>query len=254
MKKNHCIKKFVFSALLLVFIMSISVSGVSQNDFTSQRNAEKAISILDCDKENLDFIKEVNADIPLTSDDTVGDKVAQNSLDTYVDEDKNTYYYLSGTDTLCGFQKEKYYGFESDSPISQNEAIQIANEFLDTAINEFDEYTLIFSEYAEQDAVYHIQYSYCLNDIPTDDLINIFIQESGEIGAFLMMRRGMYRDVVLPLEFSVPDNSDGVISQFISLTDAGLALIRTYEELGPNSTPVIQQEAILIQSVKENSF
>ena len=94
MKKNHCIKRFVFSALFLVLIMSISVSGVSQNVFTSQRNAEKATAILDCDIENLDFLKEVNADIPLTSEDAVDDKVAQNSFDTYIDEDNNTYYWL----------------------------------------------------------------------------------------------------------------------------------------------------------------
>lgn len=82
----------------------------------------------------------------------------------------------------------------------------------------------------------------------------MFIQENGEIGAFLMMRRGLYKNIVLPLEFSVSDNSDNIISQFISLTNEGLALIRTYEELGPNNTPVIQQEAILIQTVRGNSY
>ena len=69
-----------------------------------------------------------------------------------------------------------------------------------------------------------------------------------------MMRRGLYKNIVLPLEFSVSDNSDNIISQFISLTNEGLALIRTYEELGPNNTPVIQQEAILIQTVRGNSY
>ena len=248
MKKRR-IRSCIFSALLLILIMSISVSGISENAFTAQKNTDKATAIADCDKENLDFVRTVNTDIPLGTDETGDARIAQSDLDTYVDENNNTFYYLSGTNTLCGFQKEDYYGFKSDSPISKEEAIRIADAFLDTVIEEFDEYTLIFSEYAERDAVYHIQYSYCINDIPTDDLINMFVQENGEIGAYLMMRRGLYKDVILPQDFSVPDHADNVINQYISLTNDGLALIRLYEERGSDDIPVMQLEAVLIKSM-----
>lgn len=248
MKKRR-IRSCMFSALFLVLIMSISVSGISESAFTAQKNTDKAATIIDCDKENLNFVRTVNTDIPLGKDETGDDRIAPSTLDTYVDENNNTFYYLGGTNTLCGFQKEYYYGFQSDSPISEEKAVQIADEFLGTVIEEFDEYTLIFSEYAERDAVYHLQYSYCINDIPTDDLINMFVQENGEIGAFLMKRRGLYKDIVLPKNFSVPNDANNVIRQYISLSDEGLALVRTYEERSSDDIPVIQQEAVLIQSI-----
>lgn len=252
MKKNHNFKKIISATLVLTFVISVSIKGGTQNVLAYQKNTEKTIASLECSKEDLKFIKKISADIPLTSEGTANAMIACNSLDMYTDEENNTYYYLSGTDALCGFQKEQYYGFKSNSPVSQDTAIQIANKFLETVLDDFDEYTLLFSEYAKCDAVYHIQYSYCINGIPTDDLINVYVQESGEIGAFLMMRRGMYKDIVLPYKISIMNRSDDVVSQFISLTNEGLALIRTYEKLDSNQIPLIQQEAILLQCVGEN--
>ena len=47
----------------------------------------------------------------------------------------------------------------------------------------------------------------------------------------------------------MPDHADNVINQYISLTNDGLALIRLYEERGSDDIPVMQLEAVLIQSM-----
>ena len=246
MKKHQKIKKVAFSALLLALIVSISVSDASQNVYAYKKAVGETTATFVCSKGDLKFVEKVDIVLPLISNSTVEVRTVPSGLDTYVDENNNTYYYLSGTDTLCGFQKEKYYGFKNGSPVSQEEAIQISSRFLKSVLDEFDEYTLIFSEYVQSDAVYHIQYSYCINNIPSDDLINIFIQENGEVGAFLAMRRGLYKNIVLSKEVLALDEADEVVNRFISLTNEGLVIMNTYKTADESNTSVLQQEVVLI--------
>lgn len=103
----------------------------------------------------------------------------------------------------------------------------ISEKYLSEIIqDEFEDYEYIFCQYSQCDAVYQIQYSYLINGILTDDLISIFIQDNGTVGAFLMPNKGVYRNVKLNEElFANIDQSDES-TQYFTKSGNKLVLVR----------------------------
>lgn len=247
--KKFRILSVIISSFLFTAFMSVGVSGNSQKAFIAENNTVKAARLCETHRNTLSYKEKIEVDTPMASIETGQPESVQTNLDTYVDENKNTYYYISGTDILCGFQKEYYYGFRTENPITETEAKRFAETYLKTIIPEFDEYTYIFSEYAQCDAVYHIQYSYCIEGIATDDLINIFVQENGEIGAFMMLRRSAYKNVILSNESKQllqSSASQNCVSRYISSSNDGLVLLESYEEIHADGYSYIRQQATLL--------
>ena len=189
---------------------------------------------------------------PVTSAETGKTLLVERDLDVYIDEsDKTQYYYFSGTELLCGFLKWHIYFQYTDSPVSENEAKSIVETYFSEVIPEFRDYRLIHFEYSEQEMVYHLQYSYHLNGVPTDDLINGFLRANGEIGGFMMINRGLYKDIKINKEdvakLSQGINDDNFVSQYIAMSEEGLVLLQDYEVQDGAGETMIDQTATLLQ-------
>ncbi len=167
-----------------------------------------------------------------------------------MDGNKNKYYFLAGTDSLCGYQKEYYYGIYTENPITEDQAIKIAEEYLSRIVPEFSAYTLLFVQYSECDIVYQLQYSYYINGIPTDDLINIYIQANGEVGAFMMPNRGAYRNLSIDpdtiQEYIEDAFNQNLVNQYITKTIDGIVIIQNYKTTDAQNREKIEQTASLI--------
>lgn len=246
---------------LLILLASISMLFVSANgsnnnsavgsSVSDTNTADKAID-LDGSKINLKFdntFPVITPSASIKSEDTIS---SEKNYDAFVDEAKNIYYFFNGTDILCGFQKEYYYGPYTpiNEAIKESDAIVAAETYLKKVIPEFDEYTKIFCQYSEFDAVYQLQYSYHINGIATDDLINVYVQANGDIGAFMMLNRGIYKNMAIEYNSiqKMQDTSAGnFLNQYISKNDEGLVLLRNYESIDETGNATIKQTATLIK-------
>ncbi len=167
--------------------------------------------------------------------------------DCYNDEYGNIYYFISGTDTLCGYSKKNYYGIHVENPITLEEAIAIANDYIDDVVQNFEDYSIILSKYAEVDAVYHIQYSYKIGDIPTHDLINVYVQENGEFGSYRWYNMGKFKNIKIDEEKlnSLPKD-DNIYSEFITINSEGIILVRYIEVVNEHGHAMSVQKSYLI--------
>ena len=178
--------------------------------------------------------------------------MVERDLDVYIDQSDNThYFYFSGTELLCGFLKSHAYFQFADPPISKNEAKSIAETYLSEVIPEFRQYRLIYFEYSEREAIYDLQYSYHINGVPTNDLINAFLQANGEIGGFMMINRGLYKDIKIDsvdvAKLSQGIAEDNFVYQYIAMSEEGLVLLQNYEVTDGAGETMIDQTATLLQ-------
>ncbi len=178
---------------------------------------------------------------------------ARNTYAVYNDEDENTYY-LNEKNELCGFQKKSYYGMDvsADEQISKETAIQKATEYLESIFTDFDKYSLILCEYAECDKVYQLQFCYLVQNIATDDMINVYIQPDGELGAFMALNRGIYQNMAIDqnlLQQAVREsNQANAETRYISLDENGPVLRYTYMEENISGEDVAQQSAVSLKA------
>ena len=73
-------------------------------------------------------------------------------IDCYKDDKENLYYFIPNTDSQCGYSKKYYYGFFEENPISIEEAISIADTYLNEKVENFRDYVVVLSEHSEADA------------------------------------------------------------------------------------------------------
>jgi hypothetical protein len=201
---------------------------------------------------NLKFVETIALSVPTASTNSANVIKNEKNYDTYVDEHINTYYFFKDTDTICGFQKENYYSEYTPitKAINEIEAKNVAENYLKNVIPEFNDYKQIFCQYSEFDAVYQMQYSFLLDNIATDDIINIYIQANGDVGAFMMLNRSAYRNLVIDyncIKEAMQKNVESFINQYISINNDGLVLIRTYEFRSESGESKIKQFASQIK-------
>lgn len=222
-------KKKIFATIIFCFMFCI-ICVFSKGDIRAENvytmPSDITLDVATEFKQNLKFKQSIV--IPLSNSVMNNKQINQSKkLDAYIDAEGNTYYFYSNTNILCGFQKEAYYGFHEEIPISKEEAVEIADAYLSKMLPEFYEYTRVFVSHAECDAVYQIQYSYCLQGILTDDLINIYVQENGTIGAFMAIKRAAFRNVHINDEQikEILKNIEDKEYRYFTQTENGLALI-----------------------------
>ena len=209
--------------ILKIILLIITAFALSVVSVSCVVNSNKHTSL----KDSLTFVESINIphqEVSVYSEDII---TTNQSLDCYKDNQENLYYFIPNTDTQCGYSKKYYYGFHMENPISIEEAISIANSYLNEKVESFNDYTLILSEHSATDAVYHIQYSYKINGFVTQDLINIFIQENGEIGAYLIPHMNMFKDVVADTGKinTIPSEGD-LLNEYITINSEGVILVR----------------------------
>lgn len=200
--------------------------------------------------QSLDFRDTISIENPCISINKKDVLLNEKSLDVYMDGNKNKYYFLAGTDSLCGYQKEYYYGIYTENPITEDQAIRIAEEYLSRIVPEFSAYTLLLVQYSECDIVYQLQYSYYINGIPSDDLINIYIQANGEVGAFMMPNRGAYQNLYIDPDLTknyLEESDSNLVNQYITKTVEGVTLVQNYLITDNQSNEKIDQISILIK-------
>ncbi len=114
-------------------------------------------------------------------------------VDVYEDESQNQYCFFKGTDIFCSYQNKDFeYGVYVENPITEQEALLLAEQYLSGMIAEFDQYTHVLTQHGECEKIYFIQFSYYLFGVLSDDLINVFMQEDGMIGCVDILNRGAF--------------------------------------------------------------
>ncbi len=197
-------------------------------------------------KDSLTFVETVN--IPHEEASVYSEEriTTDQWLDCYKDEEENEYYFLPNTDTLCGYNKKTYYGFSEENPVGLEAAVAIADEYLSEKVENFKDYAVVLSEHVERDAVYHIQYSYLINGVATQDLINVFIQENGEIGAYFIPYWNMFKDTDVDTEKirELPDEGE-VKNEYITRNREGVVLVRYLGSQEDSSQMFVQKTYLL---------
>ncbi|MFR1517386.1 MAG: hypothetical protein ACLSVG_01220 [Clostridia bacterium] len=241
-------KKFLSTALVVCIVLLI-YGAVSASGVARKQNSEPEF-ITNAAKQSLNFVESLSIENPCISINAKDILSNEKSLDVYTDVNKNKYYFLKGTNTLCGYQKEYYYGVYTENPIPEEQAVRIAEEYLSRFVSEFSDYTLLFVQYSECDLVYQIQYSYYINGIPSDDFITIYIQANGEVGAFMMMNRGAYKGLAIDPKLTekyLKDTSESnIVSQYITKTAEGVVLVQNKLEADAYNNQKINQVSISI--------
>lgn len=238
---------FFLSGIVFVVVLLLAPN-THQSASASELGVSGPEQILKTKKQSLHYQDTISTVNPCVS--PFSDRVLSNEklLDVYTDASNNRYYFRKGTDSLCGYQKEYYYGIYTENPVGETQALRIAQTYLSRLVPEFSDYTLLLVQYSECDLVYQIQYSYEINGIPSDDLIHIYIQANGEVGAFMMQNRGAYRNLRLDLQLAknylVAGENPALISQYITETEEGLLLVQNYLTADEQGGERVEQTAL----------
>ena len=140
---------------------------------------------------------------------------AEKDLNVYKDANQTRYYFKETQEhgnVLCGIQQERYYAtyVPGGEIIAEDTARQIAENYLEQYIENFDEYTFNSLIYNECDAVFVLSYYLPVQGFVSDDQIVIYITWDGEVGAFSAFNRYHFEHVPV-LDTSEFQNSQGSV-------------------------------------------
>lgn len=123
-------------------------------------------------------------------------------IDIYKDSSDKEYYFFTETDKLCGFKTKEYYStnISKEEMITENRALEIANDYLIDTIEEFNEYELSSIKNEISVGVYDILYTKKYCGYESNNIINIYITTKGEIGAFSAFNINTYKNYIIEMD------------------------------------------------------
>ena len=119
------------------------------------------------------------------------------TYEVYVDDDDSEFYFLAGTDLLCGYLAYFHYEDVPESQaVTESECISIAQSFitdhLQTNVMTLQNMTLSSIEYIEAEGYYDVRYNYYKGQYKTDDELDLWINHEGKVVSFTQLNRGRY--------------------------------------------------------------
>lgn len=119
------------------------------------------------------------------------------TYDIYVDKNNNEYYMLGNDqNTLCGVKMKKIDG-DNQTPISEEEALAIAEAYLKAVIDKKHTYELTSCEIPKDRMYYEIMFVKSIKGLKTNDVVRLWINFDKEVCAFSAFNRGRYDNVNL---------------------------------------------------------
>lgn len=168
---------------IIVITKNNSINNKTLETSNENANSEKK-NDKDEDNSNAEEEKTINV---LNEDVNVKYTNSEDDLDIYEDENGEDYYLKNGK--VVGFSKVKKQK-QGDKKISEKEAKEIAYEYAKNNVYEFDKYTFIEIYFIDDYDNYSINFNKKIGGYLTADLINIKIDEYGNITTFLAPRQG----------------------------------------------------------------
>lgn len=185
------------------------------------------------------------------------------TYDVYVDDEKNEYYLLGNSNVLCGVKNSKIDG-ENATPITEEEALQLAEDYLNEIFNKNHLYELNSCEIPKDRMYYEIEYVKNNSGLKTDDTVRLWVNFDKEVCAFSAFNRGRYDNVNLNKTIAITAPQRGkekvsdilssdnftIVDQYISKNDEGqVVMVSVIEYSLTNGTsiyPVIDEVSVVI--------
>lgn len=175
-------------------------------------------------------------------------------IDVFSDLAENEYLFIKETDSFCGFAKKNFYKkyLEGEQCVPEETAITTAETYLNLYISDFKQYDRIACQYSKSDGYYQMQYCRPLNGILTDDIITVFIQADGQLGAFTAFKHGAYHDIHISEEAiaqarqAAASITDPLMYEYITSSEEGIILLQ-YHEVSENGYSRAVPSAFVLQ-------
>lgn len=180
--------------------------------------------------------------------------------DIYEDDD-NEYIYLDNTDICCGVRR-KNFTTNPEVTIEEKEASAIAEKFFMEVNGKDNGYTYTSCEYIEWGNYYEYIWTKYISDLKTDDMVNIWVDGSGEIISYSALKMNRYDEVdisksnaneVQKADLKEVVNSDNykVTDQYVTYDENGKLVlanvVEVYINVGEFSEAEIQTINVAIQ-------
>lgn len=173
------------------------------------------------------------------------------TYDVYTDENEAEYLFLYNTDLLCGILS-KYTPPLTLDVISEETALEKAEEYLEKLLENADEYVLDSNFYNERGGYYDVRFYKPLKGHITDDEIKVWVKTDGEVYNFSAFNRGRYdkyESVKIEISKGMEYAKSKVASElkneeytfddeYITLDDKGRLSVVYEVILNPASSPV----------------
>lgn len=156
------------------------------------------------------------------------------TYDIYVDEKQTEYLYLLDTDVCCGFKmSEVGTATPQQEAVSQEKAMAIANEFLETTRSNSEAYELLSCVYNELGGYYDIKFYFPVSGYKSDDIFRLWVNAQGEITSFSEFNYKRYDNLTITAEQrleaarqinkirSNDAQKISVVDTYISINDSG---------------------------------
>ena len=203
-------RKCIIVELIVIFTLIIlgyvAVSGTEKVVCDKAGKVSSSSDGLDYQNQiNLDAFNQTKVDLVFCRVDETNKNAFYDSndvrhFDVYVDNFGTEYYYLSGTDDLCGYLYENVGNcMDGDSIISEKTALEEANNLL-SSIRDKDDYVLSNCVFNELGGYYDIEFSYVINGYKTNDIFRLWINTEGKITAFSEFNHNLYDNYQLEYE------------------------------------------------------
>ena len=190
----------IVTIIILSFSGFVYASHINNKNLTSNEYSDNIKSIKEYKEENIEidskFITKTGKTDKKIKIDGKDVKLKYKSTnykkDIYISEDQTEYVFEN--DKLVGFIKKLDTQWRKNVNMNINSAEKIAENYLKQNIEDFSEYELTFSNYNENYGEYIFLYTYKVDGYKTSDIIQIGIEESGEITSFSMPNKDKFEE------------------------------------------------------------
>ncbi len=188
------------------------------------------------------------------------------TYDVYIDDSQTEYLYLLNSDVYCGFKLSSVgIATEKEKAVSQEEALEVANDFLMANRGNYRDYKLISCEYSELAGYYDIQYYLPISGYKSDDIIRLWVDAQGKVTSFSEFNYKRYEHIkVDPEEYAKADKklaetiatqtqkaNLSVVDSYISIDDSGnIILVKVIDLRIPNGKTFVVRREKYVQLIK----